>query len=237
MIIHGKNSIFERLKINPQSIKRIFLENNFKHPEIEKLIKSNRVPTERVCAHRLSKIKAAENLQGIVAKADNFLYTPFDELLKTSQDNQLTIIFLDRIYDPQNLGAIVRIAACFGGFAVVIPKSKACQINETAVHIASGGENYIAVSCITNLSTAIIAAKRKGFWIIGADINQDAETINKVAMPFPLGIVLGSEGEGIRYGISKHLDKRVRIPMNGAKLSFNVAVACAIICYEISKQR
>ena len=61
--------------------------------------------------------------------------------------------------------------------------------------------------------------------------------INKISLPFPLGLVLGSEGEGIRYGVQKHLDIKAQIPMEGAKLSFNVNMACAIFCYEISKQR
>ncbi|MCQ9208126.1 MAG: 23S rRNA (guanosine(2251)-2'-O)-methyltransferase RlmB, partial [Omnitrophica bacterium] len=64
-----------------------------------------------------------------------------------------------------------------------------------------------------------------------------AESINKVSFPFPLGIVLGSEGGGIRCGLQKQLDIKTYIPMQGAKLSFNVAVACAMFCYEISRQR
>jgi len=59
--------------------------------------------------------------------------------------------------------------------------------------------------------------------------------LTSVELPFPLGIVLGSEGEGVRYGIEKHLDKKVRIHMKGVPLSLNVAMACAILCYEIAK--
>lgn len=233
MFLYGKNSVLERLKINPKSIKKIFLQNNFELPYIEKLIKANNIPIVRVSGKELAKIKQGENTQGIVGKIDKFEYSPFEDLL----NKELTLIFLDRIYDPQNLGAIIRTAACFGGFAIIIPKFKACEVNETVLHVASGGENYISISMVSNLLNAIIWAKESGYWVMGAEVSDEAEDINKVSFPFPLALVLGSEWKGIRYGIRKHLDLKVRIPMNGAKLSFNVVIACAIFCHEIAKQR
>lgn len=127
--------------------------------------------------------------------------------------------------------------ACFGGFAIIIPEFGACEVNETVLHVASGGENYISIAMVSNLSKSIIAAKEYGYWIVGADVSDEAEDINEVSLPFPLGFVLGSEGEGIRYGVQKHLDIKVRIPMRGANLSFNVVVACAIFCHEIIKKQ
>jgi len=238
MVLYGRNSVFERLKKNPASIKRIFLQDNFKAPNsIEKLITANNIAVEYLSFRGLSRIKQADSLQGIIARVEEFKYASFNGLLSLPQDKQLTLIFLDRIYDPQNLGSIVRSAACFGGFAVIIPKFKACEVNETVLHVASGGENYVLVSRVSNLSNAIIAAKRHGYWIIGAEINQDADSINEASLPHPLAFVLGSEGEGIRYGVGKHLDLRVRIPMSTANFSLNVATACAIFCHEISKMR
>lgn len=237
MFLYGKNSVFERLKSNSKSIEKIFLQDNFDGVHIERLIKANNLPVERLSFNKLSRIKRAENLQGIIAKIDKFKYASFDDLLNRQQNEKLTLIFLDRIYDPQNLGAIIRTAACFGGFAVIIPKFKSCEVNETVLHVASGGENYICVSMVSNLSNAIIKAKKHGCWIMGAEVGDDAKDLNGASLSFPLGIVLGSEGEGIRYGVGKHLDIKVRIPMKGAKLSFNVTMACAIFCYEISQRR
>ena len=72
---------------------------------------------------------------------------------------------------------------------------------------------------------------------MGAIIGEDAERLDEISLPFPLGVVLGSEGKGIRYGVQKHLDIKVQIPMRGAPLSFNVAAACAILCYGVASQR
>jgi len=237
MLLYGRNSVVERLKADPASIKKICLQDNFQVPHIEELIKINNIPVERLPLKRLSRMKPAKDLQGIVAKIDAFQYTPFDNLLRRPSEEQSTLIFLDRINDPHNLGVIMRTTACFGGMDLIIPEFKACEVNETVLHVASGGENYVFVSMVTNLSGAIIKAKEHGYWILGAVPGDDAEDINKISVPFPLGLVLGSEGEGIRYGVQKHLDMKARIPMEGAKLSFNVNMACAIFCYEICKAR
>lgn len=237
MILYGRNSVLERLKANPSSVRKVLLQENIELPDIENLVKKNKISFERLPLRQLEKIKRTKDLQGIAAKIDRFEYTPFSDLLTRSYDKHDTIIFLDRINDPQNLGVIIRTASCFGAFSVVIPKFEACEVNETVLHVASGGENYISIAMVTNLSTAIITAKKRGYWIAGAVIGDDAEDIDKVSFPFPLSLVLGSEGEGIRYGVQRHLDLKVRIPMRGAKLSFNVNTACAIFCHEISRQR
>ncbi|UCB56837.1 MAG: 23S rRNA (guanosine(2251)-2'-O)-methyltransferase RlmB [Candidatus Omnitrophota bacterium] len=234
MLLYGKNSVLERLKVNPASIKKICLQDNFSSGSIEKLIKENKIPQERLSARKLARIKPAKDLQGIVARIDNFTYIPFDDLLKEAR---LSLIFLDRVNDPHNLGVIIRTAACFGGNAVIIPKYKACEVNETVLHVASGGENYIPVSLVSNLSNALIKAKKRGYWIAGAVVSNEAQDISKVSLPFPLALLLGSEGEGIRRGLEKRLDISLSIPMKGAGLSFNVGMACAIFCYEISRQR
>ena len=237
MVLYGKNSIFERLKTDPRSIRKILLQKNFDASHIERLIHVNNIPVERLTSRELAKVKPAKDLQGIVAKVDSFRYASFDDLLNQSRDKQMTPIFLDRLSDPQNLGVIIRTAACFGNFFVVISRFKACEITEAVLHVASGGENYVPVSMVSNISSAIIKAKQQGYWIMGGIVSDEAQYINEISLPFPVGVVLGSEGEGIRYGVQKHLDIKARIPMEGARLSFNVAMACAIFCYEISRQR
>lgn len=237
MFLYGKNSVLERLKVNPASIRKILLQDNFKAAQIETLIEASNIPVERLPSRKLARIKPAKDLQGIVAKVDKFAYIPFDTLLDRPKDAQLTIVFLDRINDPQNLGVIIRTVACFGGFSLIIPKFEACEVNETVLHVAQGGENYVSISMVTNLANAIKAAKECGYWILGANVSEEAKDINEVSLPFPLGLVMGSEGKGIRYGLQKLLDIKARIPMQGAALSFNVNIACAMFCYEISRQR
>jgi len=235
MYLYGKNSVLERLKAKPRSIKSIFLQENFKTPHILDAISSKNIPVKRVTERRLLRIKRADRLQGIVAIVDRFNYTDFEELLDRPTKKNLSFIFLDSINDPHNLGSIIRIAACFGGFGVVITRYGSCEVTDSVMHVASGGENFIPVSVVNNMSNALIKAKNAGYWIVGAVVERGID-INNVAFPFPICFVLGSEGKGIRHGIDKHLDLRVSLPMTGASLSLNVAMAGAIFCYEISKQ-
>src|SRR4030065_2228623 len=146
MFLYGKNSVLERLNANPQSIKRIFVQENFDAPEIMKIIKSSNIPFKYVTEKDLLKIKRADRLQGIVAEVNKFTYTPFKELLYRPAEKPLTFIFLDSINDPHNLGSVMRIAACFGGFAVVLHKHGSCEVSDKAWHVPSGGGIFFCVS-------------------------------------------------------------------------------------------
>lgn len=237
MVLYGKNSVLERLKNNPQTIKKILLQTDFKEDKIKKLIEQNNIPFEYLAFKELDKIKQAKKFQGIIARVNKFEYTPYKDLLSNSFSKNQSIIFLDKINDPQNLGVIIRTAACFGGFSLVIPKHGACEVNETVLHVASGGENHISISMVSNLSQAVRKAKDQGYWILGAVVDDQAQDLGQISLPFPAALVLGSEGEGIHYGLLKHIDIKARIPMRGADLSFNVNIAGAIFCHEINRQR
>ena len=233
MFLYGKNSVLERLRANPKSIKGLYLQDKFSATAIDSLIKSRKIPVKRVAEKELSRIKRADRLQGIVAEVDKFEYANFDELMLAKK---VSFICLDNINDPHNLGSIIRIAACFGDLAVVIPKHDSCEVTDAVMHVASGGENFVPVCKVNNMLTNLLKAKKEGYWVVGTVVD-GGEDINKTALPFPLCLVLGSEGKGIRHGIEKYLDVKVTLPMKGAELSLNVAMASAVFCHEISKQR
>ncbi len=236
MYLYGKNSILERLKFGPESIRQVFIQENFNAPRITELINSHNMPCRRVSERDLLKIKRADRLQGIVAEVTAYVYTPFEKLLHPEGKEERSLIFLDGLNDPHNLGSIMRTAACFGGLGIVIPSHSSCDVNETAIHVASGGENFVPVAQVTNLTTALLKAKKSGYWAAGTVV-EGGQDICRTSLPFPLCLVLGAEGKGIRYGIQKHLDLKITLPMRGAQLSFNVAMACAIFSYEITRQR
>lgn len=234
--LYGKNSVMERLKVRPDSIRKIFIQDNFRSPELMHHVEANRISIKTVSEKDLLRIKRADRLQGIVAETDAYRYAPFEETLHRGLDDNWSLLFLDSLNDPHNLGSILRITACFGKFALVIPEHGSCEVNDTVIHVASGGENYVPVSRVTNLSTALIKAKKAGYWAVGTVV-ENGQDIDTASLPFPLCLVLGAEGTGIRYGIQKHLDLKVTLPMAGAQLSLNVAMACAIFTHEIVRQR
>jgi len=235
--LYGKNPVLERLKINPQTIRMILVEQG--HPDhgyIATKARKHGIMVNAVPLSQITKLARNHNTQGVMADVLDFSYTPYEELLDRAIDKGTTLVFLDGVTDPQNLGSILRGLGCLGDFAVILPTKDSVSVTETVLRVASGADNYVAVSQVSNLANAIKKAKDAGFWITGS-IVEEGENILDVKLQFPLALVLGSEQKGIRDVIRKHLDQRLTIPMTQARLSFNVAQATAIFAYEITKQK
>lgn len=233
MLIYGKNSIKERLNTNPKSIKQLFVQDNFSDRDLIALAQRNNIHILYKNEWEMRRTKRADRLQGLIAEIEPFRYARLEDILDGCQRD---IIFLDELNDPQNLGSIIRIAACFGNFAVCLPEFGSCSVNETVLHVASGGENYVPIVRAPSLSFAIKKAKEKGYVIVGTAV-EGGKDLSVEPLPFPLGIIMGSEGKGISNELKKYIDLNLTIPMRGAKLSFNVAMATSIFCFEIARQR
>ncbi|HLF18289.1 MAG TPA: 23S rRNA (guanosine(2251)-2'-O)-methyltransferase RlmB [Candidatus Omnitrophota bacterium] len=233
----GKNPVFERLRANPRSIRRIYLEEGFSESGfVRGKAKKFGIPVLTIHAAQMHKIGRDKNTQGILADVDDAEYVDFDELLEHAVSKKRTLIFLDELTDPQNLGAIIRSLGSLGRFSLVLPQRHSVGITETVLRIASGGENYVPVAQVSNLNHAIEEAKESGFTIIGA-VTRNGENIYEVELPAHIGLVIGGEQKGIREGVMKNLDIKITIPMLVDTMSLNVAAATTLLCYETIKQK
>ena len=230
MILYGKKSVTERLKINPSSIRKIFLQDNFTSSEIKQDIIRKKIRFSRLSEKHMKLITKAKNTQGIIAKVEQFEYTPFDTIINQPDKKQPILVFLDRINDPHNVGVIMRTLACFGECALILPESETCGVNDTAMHVSMGGENYLPIARVRHLSETLALVKGRGYHIIGAMPDEKAENINSASFTFPVAVVFGSEKDGISQELHKLLDRKIHIPAAGAPLSLNVTVACGIVC-------
>lgn len=229
-ILYGKNSVRERLRANPKSIKEIQLQENFPDKEILKLILNNSVKFSYKNEFALKRTKRADRLQGIIAKVTPFAFTPLADILESKKN----IIFLDSLNDPQNVGLIMRTAACFGNLALCIPESGSADINDTVLHVASGGENYVSTAKVPSIVEALSFIKNQGYLVVGTAV-EGGTILREGVLKVPVALILGSEGSGVDPKLMKLADKNINIPMKGANLSLNVAAACAIFCHEIAK--
>ena len=236
MYLYGKNPVIERLKADPTSVKKVILKEDFDDKRVLDLLKKTGVKFEFMPKNEFMRQQRADRVQGVIALIDKFAYANFDELVSKPAQKPLTFVFLDNLNDPQNLGVIIRSLACFGGFAVVIPKHESCEVTEAVLHVASGGENYVPVCMVTNMTAALLKAKEHGYWVAGTVV-EGGQDLKGFEFMFPICLLMGSEGKGIRPGLMNHIDFKVTLPMHGSDLSFNVAVATAIFCYEIARQR
>ena len=235
MRLYGKRPVVERLRAAPQTIRTIYIEQNVDAAGVVQAAKAANRSFTSVPKSAFARLAGDLHTQGVLAEVEEFRYVPLPELLHSSSPHP-TLFFLDRVTDPQNLGNILRTLACLGGMGLVLPKHESAEVNETVLRIACGGENHVPVARVTNLIHASELAKKAGYWIAGAAAS-GGTPLHKAQWPSPLGIVLGSEGTGIRPGLQKHLDLTVTLPMPGATLSFNVATAAALIAYDITRRR
>lgn len=236
MRLYGKNPVIERMRANPGSIRRLYLQRKTDLSEVVRAAKEAGLsfdPREKDWFKRLGD---ELHTQGVMAEVENYVYTPLEEVLDDCSSGASTPVFLDGLTDPQNFGAIIRTLAGLGGFSLVIPEHESVEVNETVLRVACGGENYIKISKVGNLTRAAAKCREKGISLMGAVV-EGGEDLMASRMVFPSALVIGSEGKGIRPGLRKSLDKPLTLPMKGARLSFNAAIATALFAYEISRQR
>ena len=236
MRLYGKNPVLERIKADPRSIKKLYLQKRTDLSEIVRQSKKEGLSFESVDKTWFERSCGGVHTQGVMAEVKEFKYTPFTEILDECQKGVSIPVLLDGVTDPRNLGAVIRNLACLGGFSLVLSEHRSANINETVLRVASGGENYVKIAVVPNIATAAEKIRKKKIWVVGA-LCGDSESILEADLVFPMAVVIGSEGKGIRPGVRKHLDAGLSLPMRGAALSFNAAVAAALFCYEINRRR
>ena len=145
------------------------------------------------------------------------------------------VLLLDGIEDPQNLGSLIRSAHCFGANGVIIPRDRAAAITPAVIKASAGAAGHVPVARVVNLTHAIDFLKEKGFWIYGTDAEADTG-LESVRFGGDIGLVMGSEGKGLRPLVRKHCDILLSIPLFGKVDSLNVSVAAGILLHEIRRQ-
>ncbi len=175
--------------------------------------------------------------QGVIAITAAYDYAEVNDILQIAKDKNEDpfIVLLDNIEDPHNLGAIIRSAHQAGAHGVIIPKNRAVGLTATVARTSAGALNYIPVAKVTNLSKTIEDLKKEGLWFVCADM--DGETMYNLNLKGPIGVVIGSEGEGVSRLVKEKCDFVASIPMKGQIDSLNASVAAGILCFEIVRQR
>ena len=175
--------------------------------------------------------------QGVIAYAAAYEYAEVDEILAAADEKGQApfILLLDGIEDPHNLGAIIRTAHQAGAHGIIIPKRRAVGLTATVAKTSAGAINYLPVAKVTNISVTIEELKKKGMWFVCADM--DGELMYNLDLKGPIGLIIGSEGEGVSRLVKEKCDFVANIPMYGQVDSLNASVAAGIMAYEIVRQR
>jgi len=234
MIIYGLNPVLEAIRSHPDRIHYIAVsrEHGGKLQRAIAEAKTAGVAVRQVGAEQIDRLAGRGVHNGIVADVSVGAYADFDEVM--ARDTTSFVLLLDGITDPQNLGAILRVADGFGVHLVVIPEHDSVGLTPAAVKASAGASQWVRVAQVTNLARAIEALQKRGFWVYAAAAGGDPP--GSIDFRGSVALVLGSEGKGIRRNVLEHCDRVVTIPMAGHVDSLNVATAAAVLCYEVRRQ-
>lgn len=243
-IIFGRNPVLEVLKNQPDKVEKIYLRFGVQGKpieEIQRIARKQSIPItflDKEKFKRLAKSTKTEDTQGVVALLTIVQYKEIDTIVKDAfeQTDKPILVILDKIQDPQNLGAIARTAECAGVQGLIVPSKDSTPITSTVVKASAGAILNLPIAKVSNLAKVIDYLKAKGFWILGTS-SLAKDTIWKANFDIPLAVVIGNEGKGISRSLLKMCDLIVKIPMFGKTDSLNASVATGIILFEILRQR
>jgi 23S rRNA (guanosine2251-2'-O)-methyltransferase len=190
-----------------------------------------------VTKERLDQMSETGKHQGVIAYAAAYSYAEVEDILAAAREKgeDPFIFILDNIEDPHNLGAMIRTANLAGAHGVIIPKRRAVGLTPTVARTSAGAINYTPVAKVTNLTATMKELKDKGMWFVCADM--DGTCMYDLDLKGPIGLVIGSEGEGVGRLVRENCDFVASIPMKGDIDSLNASVAAGVLAYEIVRQR
>lgn len=189
-------------------------------------------PTDK---RKLDAMCPAKSHQGIIAQIGGEAYSAMEDIFEKAGDEPLFIIVCDSIEDPHNLGAIIRSAEAAGAHGIIIPKRRSAGLTYTVAKASAGAISHMPVVRVANLAATIDKLKERGIWFYAADMK--GKNWCEIDYSGPVGLVIGSEGEGISRLIMEKCDFCVSMPMRGKINSLNASVASGIIMYEVARQR
>ena len=240
--VHGIHPVLEALRAHPGDVERVYVLEGSVPPraaaEILSRARDFRITVERVPRERLAAMVEGGVHQGVAARLREFAYASLDDVLAgaAASGRPPLVVVLDGLQDPHNLGAVIRSADALGVHGVVLPRDRSVGVTATVARASAGAVEHVPVARVTNLSRALEELKAAGLWVAAADPGGD-QALWDARLDGPLAVVIGGEGAGVRPGVLKHCDLRLRIPMAGRVASLNASVSAALVLYEVARQR
>ena len=239
LTIEGRNAVIEAFR-SGKPIDKVFILDGCQDGPIRTIVreaKKHDTIINFVSKERLDQISETGKHQGAIAYAAAYEYAEVEDMLALAKERgeDPFILLLDNIEDPHNLGAIIRTANLAGAHGVIIPKRRAVGLTATVAKTSAGALNYTPVAKVTNLAKTMEELKEKGLWFVCADMG--GESMYRLNLKGPIGLVIGNEGEGVSRLVKEKCDFIASIPMKGDIDSLNASVAAGGLAYEIVRQR
>jgi 23S rRNA (guanosine2251-2'-O)-methyltransferase len=225
--IYGRNAVEEALR-GRRAVRRMWRLD--KSPLA---VSAEAIPVKVVDRQALEELCGSPDHQGIVAEVDPFPYVDAEGLLESEE---ALVVALDQVQDPQNLGAICRVAETAGAAGIVIPERRSAEVTPAVCRASAGAVEHLRVARVRNLADFLGLARDRGAWIYGTAA-EAADPYTAVDFRGRTVIVLGGEGTGLRPRVRASCDRLISIPMAGRTPSLNVSTAAAVLVFEARRQR
>lgn len=224
MKVFGKN-VFNELKDDLKSIKKVYLAKTFNDKDIINFIKDNKI------SYTVTDFKVLDGMvegkhQGIVVVIDDYEYANVEDMY-----NDNIVVMLDHLEDPHNFGAIIRTCEAAGIKSIIIPKDRSVSVTSTVMKTSAGALSNVNIAMVNNLVRTIDDFKKEGFFVYAADM--DGENYKNVSYSDKVLLIIGSEGNGVGRLVKENCDQILAIPQFGHVNSLNASVAAAILIYGI----
>lgn len=237
MRLYGVHPVREALRARRRRLDRLHLRPGARGPELDDLRRLAAEAGVPILEEAAFAEDPEVNTQGVVLEAGPLPEHSLADLALRG-DAPRMIVALDRVEDPQNVGAIARVAEAAGASGMVLTRRHAPPLTAAVARASAGAIEWLPTARVANLRNGLNLLKEKGFWVFGAEAGCG---VSLFELPDHLltghrVVVLGAEGRGMRPGTAALVDHRVEIPMAGSVASLNVSAAAAVILFELGRR-
>lgn len=245
-VLYGLHSVEEALKAGRRRFDHVLVARERDDDRLARLVAECRKAGVRVrqeAREQLTQLAGTATHQGVVALvgpqdflAIEDLFQPIDNANGQSKGQARLVLALDGVEDPQNLGALLRVADGAGVDGVVVTERRSAPLSPVAVKASAGAAEHLRIARVVNLVRALEELKQQNLWVIGLD-ERGSTDYDRFDFTGDCVLVLGREGAGLHDLVRRTCDHLLRIPMAGGVSSLNVSTAGAVVLYEAARQR
>ena len=237
--IVGQHAVIEALRNPLRKVLRVFLTEESKKNIHRKNLKENLLKDVKVyfkTKKELDKYTKKENLlhQGYVAEIEHLEKPTLKEFIKHKEN--LTLVCLDGVTDPRNIGAIIRSAKAFNIDGLIIKERNFPRESKLMYKAASGSIEYMNIFEVSNINSTLKNLKDKNFWVYGFD-SEGNKDLTDIEWKGNNILLFGSEGTGMHFHTSKYADFLVKITINEKIESLNISNSAAIVFHHLNYQK
>ncbi|HUR49366.1 MAG TPA: 23S rRNA (guanosine(2251)-2'-O)-methyltransferase RlmB [Acidimicrobiales bacterium] len=239
--VAGRHAVRELLSTGGREVKEILVAEHLGASdvvdEILELARRGSVPVRETNRAALGRLAGLDVHQGVLAIAEPLRARELDDLAKPGDGGPATLVALDGVTDPHNVGAVLRSAESAGATGGVLARHGGPPVTATVAKAAAGAIEHLPLASVARIPAALERLRASGLWIVGLDADGDSPLFGLELLTEPVVLVLGAEGAGLSRLSRERCDVVASIPRKGQTASLNVSAAAALACYEVLRVR